>query len=471
MVPSVVLCLLLTSVFALPRPIPAPGAKQQVLILGGGVAGIIAARMLAAQGIADFLIVEARDELGGRMRSTTFGAPGRQLTVELGANWIHGTQENDGPANPIFELALKHNLRTVESHPHTSITTYDVNGAVDYLDVVHNAMDAYTQFTKPKTPHEMASEYYSFDYTYAQTPDQSSFLASSWGSNFTYDVDQGGFSEEDLLSIDQRGIKYLSQAEAAGFLKQSQVRLQATVATIGYSDSGVSVTLTDGTMLTAQYAICTFSLGVLQNDDVQFHPPLPEWKIEAIHSITMATFTKIFLQFPQKFWFDTEVGVHAYPMKGRYPVWQGLDIDGFMPGSGVIVATVTGDYSKRIEAMTDAQVQSEVMQVLRAMFPNVAIPEPTAFFFPRWFSDPLYRGSYSTWPASFIPQHLINLGTSLGNLWFAGEATSERYFGFLHGAYFEGEAAASQIAQCIKGQRCYPQPPILYAQNTFPYNV
>ena len=81
--------------------------------------------------------------------------------------------------------------------------------------------------------------------------------------------------------------------------------------------------------------------------------------------------------------------------------------------------------------MTDAQVQSEVMGVLQAMFPSVAIPEPTAFLFPRWFSDPLYRGSYSTWPASFVPQHLINLGASLGNLWFAGEATSERYFGML----------------------------------------
>jgi len=94
----------------------------QVLILGGGVAGIIAARTLAAQGITNFLIVEARDELGGRMRSTTFGAPNRQLTVELGANWIHGTQEGDGPANPIFELALKHNLNTAESDPHTSIS-------------------------------------------------------------------------------------------------------------------------------------------------------------------------------------------------------------------------------------------------------------------------------------------------------------------------------------------------------------
>ena len=131
-----------------------------------------------------------------------------------------------------------------------------------------------------------------------------------------------------MLSIDQRGFKYLIQAEAAGFLKPSQVRLQATVAKIEYSDSAVSVTLTDGTSLAAQYAICTFSLGVLQNDDVRFDPPLPEWKVEAIHSLTMvinrapsvgetnndfghpqATYTKIFLQFPQKFWFDTEVSV------------------------------------------------------------------------------------------------------------------------------------------------------------------
>ena len=113
---------LLSSVFAPPRPSPTPVvlvpadapasevclARQtpdtRILILRGGVAGI-----------TDFLIVEARDELGGRMRSTTFGESNRQLTVELGANWIHGTREGNGPVNPIFELALKHNLSTVES--------------------------------------------------------------------------------------------------------------------------------------------------------------------------------------------------------------------------------------------------------------------------------------------------------------------------------------------------------------------
>ena len=79
--------------------------------------------------------------------------------------------------------------------------------------------------------------------------------------------------------------------------------------------------------------------------------------------------------------------------------------------------------------MTGAQVKSEVKGVLRAMFPKVSIPQPKAFFFPRWFSDPLYRGSYSSWAPGYVPQHQINLGAPAGLVFVAGEATSERYYG------------------------------------------
>jgi len=81
---------------------------HKVLILGGGVAGVIAARTLHQNGIDDFLLVEAHHELGGRMMSYTFA----NKTIEQGANWIQGTQTGNGPANPIFELAKKHNIRT-----------------------------------------------------------------------------------------------------------------------------------------------------------------------------------------------------------------------------------------------------------------------------------------------------------------------------------------------------------------------
>ena len=102
-------------------PTPAPKHDTTVLILGGGVAGVIAARTLHEKGIDRFLIVEARDELGGRMCSTPFGAEGRRVTVELGANWIQGTQEGNGSANPILTLAQKHGLKTAESDFYTSI--------------------------------------------------------------------------------------------------------------------------------------------------------------------------------------------------------------------------------------------------------------------------------------------------------------------------------------------------------------
>lgn len=73
------------------------------------MAGVIAARTLHENGIHDFIIIEARDELGGRLMSRTFGD---NITVELGANWVQGTQTDRGPANPIFELAGKHRIET-----------------------------------------------------------------------------------------------------------------------------------------------------------------------------------------------------------------------------------------------------------------------------------------------------------------------------------------------------------------------
>lgn len=51
----------------------------------------------------------------------------------------------------------------------------------------------------------------------------------------------------------------------------------------------MKVSLADGATLHADYALCTFSLGVLQHNDVQFIPPLPAWKQEAIHSMSMVS--------------------------------------------------------------------------------------------------------------------------------------------------------------------------------------
>lgn len=85
-----------------------------VLILGGGVAGVIAARTFHEQGI-DFKIVEAQPQLGGRLQSFTFGAPGNQHVLELGANWVQGTETEGGPENPIWGLVKKHGVKTQDN--------------------------------------------------------------------------------------------------------------------------------------------------------------------------------------------------------------------------------------------------------------------------------------------------------------------------------------------------------------------
>lgn len=89
------------------------------------------------------------------------------------------------------------------------------------------------------------------------------------------------------MSTDQRGFKTFIQAEANEFLKPAQLSLNATVKKISYSSNGASVTLTDGRRFTADHVLTTFSLGVLQNDDVVFDPPLPDWKQEALQGMTM----------------------------------------------------------------------------------------------------------------------------------------------------------------------------------------
>lgn len=64
----------------------------QVLILGGGMAGVMAARELSRAGVHNFLVVEARNELGGRLMSHTLE---NGLTIELGANWVEGLHSGE----------------------------------------------------------------------------------------------------------------------------------------------------------------------------------------------------------------------------------------------------------------------------------------------------------------------------------------------------------------------------------------
>ena len=126
----------------------------------------------------------------------------------------------------------------------------------------------------------------------------------------------------------------------------------------------------------ADYVLCTFSTGVLTSDTIIFDPPLPEWKKEAIYKNPMSVYTKIFLKFPRKFWDDHEFILHASKRRGYLPVFQDLDRPGILPGSGILLITVTGEEGKRIEEQTDQETKTEIMKTLRKIYGR-KIPDPT----------------------------------------------------------------------------------------------
>ena len=51
---------------------------------------------------------------------------------------------------------------------------------------------------------------------------------------------------------------------------------------------------------------------MLQSNGVEFEPPFPDWKREALSSFHMTTYTKIFLRFKTKFWQDWQVRMFVH---------------------------------------------------------------------------------------------------------------------------------------------------------------
>ncbi|KAF4312532.1 Amine oxidase [Botryosphaeria dothidea] len=454
--------------------------RTTVAVLGAGVAGITAAQALSNQSISDFVIIDRNDYVGGRVAHTTFGKKpdGSPYVVELGANWIQGLVTEGGPENPIWTLGKKYNVTNTYSN-YSSILTYNETGAVDYTSLLDDFEDAYATAEqnagyivtenlqdmstragfslagwKPKkNMAAQAVEWWEWDWETAYPPEQSGFAAGIWGYNATFYQ----FSEENNFVIDQRGFNAFVLGEASTFLKanDSRLLLNTVVDSISYGSEGVTVHNSDGSCISAAYAICTFSVGVLQNEVVTFDPPLPDWKQDAIENFQMGTYTKIFMQFNETFWDpDTQFFLYADPdVRGYYPVWQSLSTEGFIPGSNIIFATVVEEESYRIEQQTVEETTAELMEVLRLMFPDVDIPDPIDVMYPRWSLQPWAHGSYSNWPVGTTLEKHQNLRANVDRLWFAGEANSAEYFGFLHGAWFEGRDVGQRIAGLL-GKVC-----------------
>ncbi|KAM9727334.1 lysine-specific histone demethylase 2-like isoform 2-T2 [Menidia menidia] len=138
-----------------------------------------------------------------------------------------------------------------------------------------------------------------------------------------------------------------------------------------YSGDLVKVTSSNGSQWTAQKVLVTVPLTLLQRGLLHFHPPLPERKLKAIHSLGAGIIEKIALQFPTRFWDSKIQGAdyfgHIPPApekRGLFSVFYDLDPQG---KQAVLMSVISGDAVPAVCELEDQEVVGECLKVLREL--------------------------------------------------------------------------------------------------------
>ena len=441
----------------------------QVLILGAGASGISAARELYDNGLTDFIILEGRSEIGGRMRAVDFAG----VKVELGANWITGvdlTNSSKFRANPLWVLKQATNLSAIQSD-YSSTVVYNDNGkdVTDHLpykkiQTAYANLSILTREMKkagmeditvrealnkvgwiPRNALDNYLDWYKFDYNEATEPENVSLFA--WRADNT-DVD---FGTTDFFVTDPRGFAYLLEYLGEPFLNPKVLHTDTTVTAIEYSEDCVCAHVMeqgDRKRYCGKYAITTFSIGVLQSNTVAFIPPLPNWKSDAINKYDFPLFLKVFILFNETFWdADKQYVGRAVRDRENYTLFLPMG-QLFKTRPHLLLAILTGNNAHQTASQSIEVTKQHIHQALRAIYGSFRA-EIVDILVPDWKSNEFYHGSYSDPKLGVTTQTYTDLAAPVGSLYFSGEATSEHYYGYVHGAYFSGVHTANAILERI----------------------
>lgn len=340
---------------------------ERIAVIGGGIAGLAAARQLTAAGFTAVLI-EARDRLGGRIQTVSGDA--WPIPVELGPSFIvsGGSTSLDEELTGL-EIAHEQFLPTPEVRtPDGTLTTVSPVGA----EVVTAAL-------------AWAAEQ-------AQDTALAQALVATGSATLSMTDGDAGVSDADWLDYQLATATTLESGapteEMSGWYTPApattpaedtrivlggygaliddlaadlDVLYSSVVTRIGYTETSVSLRLGTGESLTVDRAIVTVPLGVLQGDVIEFVPPLPFAHRGAIAALGMGTLDKIWLRFDEPFW-DTEATVWTTVGDDTldFRVWVNM-----LPltGEPILMGLVSGERALALAtvddtAFTDAALRS-----------------------------------------------------------------------------------------------------------------
>jgi monoamine oxidase len=436
-----------------------------VIVLGGGVAGLAAARALAEAHL-HVVLLEARPRLGGRIH--TRRPPGWPLPVELGAEFIHGGNRD------LWKLVEASKVKPRRLPDRHWLASGD---AITRIPGIGRKLSSVTGLiTRAKAGRLSFAEYFR-RHPPDVTPEAwmlargfvEGFEAASVGMISARSLANEGMDDERQYVVPggyDRVVSKLVDDCALGGVRMltemvaRSVRWRRGQVIVGAHDafSGVA------REYRARCALITLPLGVLKARTgmgaVRFQPPLGR-KQAIIEAMKMGHVVRIAFRFDARAWRRLLPRVLARQQTPGFgfvhsgakdvPVWWS------MTNQPIVVGWAGGPAARKLLRFPPGSRRRKALAVLAAVL-GASVPALKKALrdvqSSDWTHDPFSRGAYS-----FIAAGQDKSGAKLrravqGTLYFAGEATAEgAEVGTVHGAMSSGLRAAREAVRRMKGRR------------------
>jgi monoamine oxidase len=409
---------------------------KEVVIIGGGIAGLAAATELLRNDCA-VTILEAKDRLGGRINTIHNGA----LPIELGAEFLHGQSET------ILTVLRAAELSTHDVPDHNQIFE---DGKLHRVKLWNKVSKLIHQIN-PRAADCSFSEFLAKQ----KLSERERQIAVGFVNGFhaartdrisAHSLLRGEVAAEKMQGTTQSRIN-AGYSALIDFLEQDvrahggKILTGVSVKQIRWRRRRVELETCSNQKFTAGAAVVALPLGVLKVGTVKFDPPLEE-KQEAINYLQFANVVKVVLVFREQWWPKKNFGfIHAF--RERIPTWwsdpRGLILTGWAGGPKAdALLNHSPDELEKLALKTLAKLFSERVPTLRAQL--------LASHTFNWARDPHIRGAYSYLPVNGLDLPKLLAAPVAETLYFAGEATVvDAQTGIVSGAFKSGLRAANQL--------------------------
>ncbi|WP_053385215.1 flavin monoamine oxidase family protein [Leucobacter celer] len=443
--------------------------ETDVVVIGAGVAGLTAAHRLRQRG-REVLVLEARDRVGGRVKSDLSNG----FLIEVGGQWVAPDQER--LLYLIDELGLETFKRyragediyldregrisrhTTELPPLDQRTLAEIEKLVDELDALSKQVDPLEPWSHPQ-----AAEFdaLSFDAWLRGRSDDDraiDFVAPfvsggmltkpaetfSLLAALVMAASAGGFRDlADLdLVLDERvaGGMHQVPARLAEEVGAERIHLNTDVRAISHSADGVLVSA-EGLTVRARSAVV--ALGPHLVSRIDFQPALPARKQQMLQQFSMGNVIKVQAYYDTPFWREQGLSGTTYgPYEIVHETYDNTAPD--YPG-GTLVGFVSDRRADEMYEMGEAERREAILGSIAKYFGLQAL-EPAFYYESDWINEEYTRGAYGTSPAiGSITRYEGLVRSSVGPIHFACSDIAGLGYTHIDGAIRMGERAAELI--------------------------